>query len=91
MLNQELYEELGHEFTKCRIDGEVEDVLLELAESLADRGIVGREISVKEQMGHAKLAAYGVCEEGEDGEAPGVFIKTLVVNGKEFEIGDYLL
>ena len=91
MLNEELYEELEHEFTKCRVDEEVEDVLLELAEALADMGIVGREVSVREQVGHAKIVAYGVCEEGEDGEEPGVFIKTVVVNGKEFEIEDYLL
>ena len=47
MLNEELYEELEHEFTKCRVDEEVEDVLLELAEALADMGITGRELSVK--------------------------------------------
>lgn len=91
MLNEELYEELEHEFTKCRIDEEVEDVLLELAEALADTGITGREISVKEQAGHARLVAWGVCEEGEDGEEPAVFIRTLAINGKEFEIEDYLL
>ncbi len=91
MLNEELYEELEHEFTKCRIDEEVEDVLLELAEALADTGITGREISVKEQAGHARLVAWGVCEEGEDGEEPAVFIRTLAINGREFEIEDYLL
>lgn len=91
MLNEELYEELEHEFTRCRIDEEVEDVLLELAEALADMGITGREISVKEQAGHARLVVYGTCEEGMDGEEPGVYIKTLVINGKEFEIEDYFL
>ena len=91
MLNEELYEELEHEFTRCRVDEEVEDVLLELAESMADMGIVGREMSVREQVGPAKMTAYGICEEGEDGEEPAVLIKTLVINGKEFEIEDYLL
>ncbi len=91
MLNEELYEELEHELTKCRVDEEVEDVLLELAEALADMGITGRELSVKEQAGHAKLVAYGICEDGEDGEEPGVYIKTLTINGKEFEIEDYFL
>ena len=67
MLNEELYEELEHEFTKCRIDEEVEDVLLELAEALADTGITGREISVKEQAGHARLVAWG--------HKPGAFAK----------------
>lgn len=91
MLNEELYEELEHEFTRCRIEEEVEDILLELAEALADMGITDREISVKEQVGHAKVVAYGICEPGEDGEEPGVFIKTLVINGKEFEVEDYFL
>lgn len=91
MLNEELYEELEHVFTRCRVDMEVEDVLLELAEAMADTGITGREISVREQVGHAEIAAYGICEENGDGEEPAVFIRTLTVSGKEFEIEDYLL
>lgn len=91
MLNEELYEELEGEFTRCRIGEEVEDVLLKMAEALEDTGITGREISVKEQAGHGRLTACGVCEEGEDGEAPSVYIKTLSVNGKEFQIQDYIL
>lgn len=91
MLNEKLYEKLEHEFLRCRIGEEVEDVLLELAEAMSDKGVVGREISVREQIGNAKIAAYGTCEEGADGEALEVFIKTLVINGKEYEIEDYLL
>ena len=73
MLNEELYEQLEREFTRCRIGEEVEDILLELAEALGDMGV------------------RGICEEGEEGEAPSVYIRTLTVNGKEFEIEDYLL
>lgn len=91
MLNGELYEKLEREFARHRIGGDVEDVLLELAEALADQGVVGKELSVKEQMGRVKLEARGTCEKGEDGEEPGVFIRTLFVDGKEFEIEDYLL
>lgn len=91
MLNQELYEELEREFARCHVGGEVEDILLELAEALADTGVTGKEISVKEQGGRTKLTARGICEPGEDGEEPSVYIKTLAVNGKEFEIEDYLL
>ncbi|MCI8663163.1 MAG: U-box domain-containing protein 56 [Hungatella sp.] len=91
MLNEELYEELEHEFMKCRVDEDVDDVLMELAEAIQDLGIIGREVSVKEQAGHGKLEAYGICEEGEDGEEPSVYMKTLLINGKEFEIEDYLL
>ena len=91
MLNEELYEKLEHELMRCRVDVEVEDVLLELAEAILDLGVTGREVSVKEQAGHAKLVAYGICEEGEDGEEPSVYLKTLVINGKEYEIEDYML
>lgn len=74
MLNEELYEELEHEFMKCRVDEDVDDVLMELAEAIQDLGIIGREVSVKEQAGHGKLEAYGICEEGEDGgRALGVY------------------
>ena len=34
MLNEELYEELEHEFMKCRVDEDVDDVLMELAEAI---------------------------------------------------------
>lgn len=91
MMNEELYEELEQEFTRCRIEEEVEDVLLELAEALLDLGITGREVSVKEQAGHGKLTAFGICEEGEEGEEPAVLIRTLTINDKEFEIEDYFL
>ena len=91
MLNEELYEQLEREFTRCRIGEEVEDILLELAEALGDMGVMGKEISVKEQAGRGRLEARGICEEGAEGEAPSVYIRTLTVNGKEFEIEDYLL
>lgn len=42
-------------------------------------------------MGRAKVTARGTCEAGADGEEPGVFIRTLEIDGKVFEIGDYLL
>ena len=91
MLNEELYERLGHALGQCRVDMEVEDVLLELAEAMADTGITGREISVREQVGRAEIAAYGTCEESGDEDEPEVFVRMLTVNGKEFEIEDYLL
>ena len=47
MLNKQLYEELDREFSRCRGDLDVEDVLLMMAEDLADLGVVGREGSVR--------------------------------------------
>ena len=91
MLNKELYEKLAQEFTLCRVGEEVEDVLLELAELLADTGVTGEEVSVKQQVGRTRLTVRGICEEGGEDEEPAVFIRTLTVNGKEFQIDDYLL
>ncbi len=86
MLNEELYEQLELEFEKNQIEDAVEDILLELAEALADQGIVGKELTCREQAGHARLSVVGVCEEDES-----VLIKTLTINGKEYEIEDYLM
>ena len=61
MLNEELYEELEHEFMKCRVDEDVDDVLMELAEAIQDLGIIGREVSVKEQAGHEKMGKSPRC------------------------------
>lgn len=91
MLNKQLYEELDREFSRCRVDLDVEDALLMMAEDLADLGVVGREVSVRQQVGRAKVTARGTCEAEADGEEPGVFIRTLEIDGKVFEIGDYLL
>ena len=57
MLNKQLYEELDREFSRCRGDLDVEDVLLMMAEDLADLGVVGREVSVRQQVGRAKVTA----------------------------------
>lgn len=86
MLNEELYEQLELEFEKNRIEDAVEDILLEMAEALADHGVVGKELTYRDQAGLAKLSVVGVCEDDES-----VFIKTLTINGKEYEIEDYLL
>ncbi|PNV61079.1 U-box domain-containing protein 56 [Clostridium sp. chh4-2] len=89
-MNEELYELLETEFLKYRIDEEVEDVLLTLAESLADTAKIGQETSYSEQIGSARLTVYGTLEESED-EDPAVFIRSLKINDSEYEINDYLL
>ncbi|MEI3181997.1 MAG: hypothetical protein V8S98_00670 [Lachnospiraceae bacterium] len=42
MLNEELYETLEQEFEKNKIEDAVEDILLELAELLADQETTGK-------------------------------------------------
>lgn len=89
-MNEELYELLETEFLKHEIGDEVEDVLLALAESLADGGVTGEESSYCEQAGDAKLTVFGTCEDGEDGEIS-VYIRSLKIDDEEYEIGDYFL
>lgn len=91
-MNEELYELLESEFLKHHIDEEVEDLLLALAEALADVGVTGKEVTYKEQVGDATLEVCGVCEAAEDDpEEISVFVKTLSIDGKEYEVEDYLL
>lgn len=89
-MNEELYELLETEFLKHEIGDEVEDVLLALAESLADGGVTGEESSYSEQAGDAKLTVFGTCEDSEDGEIS-VYIRSLKIDDEEYEIGDYFL
>lgn len=88
-MNEELYEALELEFLKHRVDEEVEDVLLSLAEDLADQGIMDKEVISKESYGKTKIECCGVCTE-EDGEIS-VLVKWIRVGDKEFEIDDYFL
>lgn len=89
-MNEELYELLEEELLKHRIDEEVEDILLALAETLVDQNVFDQEISCREKAGKTWLEVSGICEENEDGEVS-VFIRTLTIGEKEFEIEDYLL
>lgn len=89
MLNNDIYEAMEMEFEKNHIEEEVEEVLLDLAEALADKGIRDKEVSLTESYGKARVQAVGVCTE-EDGETS-VYIKRIQIGKKEFEIEDYFL
>ena len=86
MLNEELYETLEQEFEKNKIEDAVEDILLELAELLADQETPEKKLTCHSKAGKAKLYACGRCEE--DGS---VYIETLRVNDHEYVIDDYFL
>lgn len=91
-MNEELYELLEAEFARRHIDEEVEDVLLDLAELLAEKNILGKEITCSEKINRITLEATGICEVDEhDPDEVNVYIKTLSIAGKVFEIEDYLL
>ena len=89
MMNEELYETLEHEFERNHVDEDVEDVLLDLAENVADQGIMDKEVIFKESYGKTSVEGCGVCAE-EDGEIS-VLIKWIRVGKKEFKIDDYFL
>lgn len=89
MLNNDIYEALEMEFEKNHMEEDVEEVLLDLAEALADKGIRDKEIRLTQSYGKTRVQAVGACTE-EDGET-GVYIKRILIGKKEFEIEDYIL
>ncbi|WP_320931269.1 U-box domain-containing protein 56 [Hungatella sp.] len=89
MMNEELYEALEQELEKNHVEEDVEDVLLDLAENIAERGIVDKEVIFKQSYGRTEVHGCGVCAE-EDGDTS-VLIKWVRVGKKEFEIDDYFL
>ena len=54
MLNEELYETLEQEFEKNKIEDAVEDILLELAELLADQETTGEKTDLPVQSWKSK-------------------------------------
>ena len=92
MMNEELYEKLESAFSQYKIEEEVEDVLLELAELLSDQGQTDKEITHKEKYGKTTIEVCGVCTPDEqEPEEVSVLIKWIKVGNQEFEINDYLL
>ena len=89
MMNEELYEKLEQELEKNHVEEDVEDVLLDLAENIAERGIMDKEVIFKQSYGRTEVHGCGVCAE-EAGETS-VLIKWIRVGKKEFEIDDYFL
>lgn len=89
MFNQEIYDLLEAEFEKNHLEEDVEEVLLDLSEALADQGIMDKEVSLKESYGKTVVEAVGICTE-EDEEVI-VLIKRVIIGKKEFEIEDYFL
>lgn len=89
MLNKEIYEELETEFERSSIGEDVEEVLLEFAEALADKGIMDKEIQLTESYGKTNVQVFGICSE-EDGDV-NVLIKRVRIGKKEFEVDDYFL
>ena len=55
MMNEELYEALEQELEKNHVEEDVEDVLLDLAENIAERGIMDKEVIFKQSYGSCLL------------------------------------
>lgn len=89
MLNQDIYDLLEKEFEKNGIEEDVEEILLDMAEALADQGIMDKEVRLKESYGKTPVEVTGICSVEEEEET--VLIKTLKVGKKEFVIEDYFL
>lgn len=89
MLDHDIYEAMEMEFEKNHIEEDVEEVLLDLAEALADQGIMDKELNLTESYGKTQVQVFGICSE-EDGEVD-VFIRRVQIGKKEFVIEDYFL
>ena len=89
MFDQDTYEALEMEFERNHIMEDVEEVLLDLAEALADKGMMDKELVLTESYGKIQIQVSGICSE-EEGEV-NVLIKRVWIGKKEFEIDDYLL
>lgn len=89
MFDQAVYEALEIEFERNHIKEDVEEVLLDLAEALADTGTMDKEVVLMETYGKTQIQVAGVCTE-EDGEV-NVLLKRVQIEKKEFEINDYFL
>ncbi|WP_313343181.1 U-box domain-containing protein 56 [Lacrimispora sp.] len=89
MFNQDIYDLLEAEFEKNHIEEDVEEVLLDLSEALADKGIMDKEVTLKESYGKTDIETVGICSEEEDEVT--VLIKRVKIGNKEFEIEDYFL
>ncbi|GLC79159.1 U-box domain-containing protein 56 [Lacrimispora brassicae] len=89
MFDQDTYEALEMEFERNHIMEDVEEVLLDLAEALADKGMMDKELVLTESYGKIQIQVSGICSE-EEGEV-NVLIKRVRIGKKEFEIDDYLL
>ncbi|WP_313582843.1 U-box domain-containing protein 56 [Lacrimispora sp.] len=89
MLDQDIYEALEIELDRNHIREDVDEVLLDLAEVLADRGIMDKELVLTESYGKTQIQVTGICSE-EDGEV-NILMKQVRIGKKEFEINDYFL
>ncbi|EXG85741.1 hypothetical protein [Lacrimispora sp.] len=89
MLDQDIYEALEMELERNHIREDVDEVLLDLAEALADRGIMDKELVLTESYGKTQIQVTGICSE-EDGEV-NILMKQVRIGKKEFEINDYFL
>ncbi len=89
MFDQDIYEALEMEFERNHIMEDVEEVLLDFAEAMADRGIMDKELVLSESYEETPILVTGICSE-EEGEV-NVLIKQVQVGKKEFVINDYFL
>lgn len=89
-MNEKIYEALEKLFRKHRIEEEVEDVLLEIAETIQDQGIMGKEVVHKEKYGKTAVETCAVCTADEEEEV-NVFIKWIRIGNTQIEIEDYFL
>lgn len=91
-MTEKTYNQIEALLKAKRIQEEPEDILLELAEHLADTGQTDTPLTHKLKIGKTTITATGICTPSdEDPEEISVLIKALTIDGDEFPIDEYLL
>lgn len=91
-MDEGIYKLIMGELEKRKIDEEPEDLLLDMAERIADTGIMEKEVILKENYAKTEIQVCGKLLPDEDGEdEPSVFVKWIKVGKAEFKIEDYIL
>ena len=91
-MTEKTYNQIEALLKAKKIQEEPEDILLELAEHLADAGQTDTPLTHKLKIGKTTIPPTAICTpSNEDPEGIPVLKKTLTIDGDEFPIDEYLL
>lgn len=84
-----VYQRIEAELEKNNIDEMAEDILLELAELLADQNIINQELKSRIIIDETVITGVGRLEDDE--EVIQVYLQSVFIGEKEYLIDDYIL
>lgn len=91
-MDKKTYKELERMLAHHKLHDDVDDVLLEMAETLADENVVGEKMVVTAKFGKVKIEACGICTPNEDDpELTDVYVEWIQIGTERIEIADYIM